>query len=71
MSIKNYKEQAVDDLPYLKEKALEYLTKYAELAFVFGDDNQKMHYIKLHFAYMDFYHGTREMLIREGYINEE
>ena len=54
----DYRAKARKDLPYLKAKALEYLTKYSNET----DLEKKKEYITLHFSYMDFYHGTKIML---------
>jgi hypothetical protein len=54
----DFTQKAKDDLPYLKEKALEYLNKYANATSM----ADKKYYICLHFQYMDWYHGTLDML---------
>ena len=54
----DYRAKARKDLPYLKAKALEYLNKYTKATTI--DD--RIQYIKLHFTYMDWYHGTMDAL---------
>ena len=54
----DFRAKARKDLPYLKDKAREYLELYSKET----DWEKKKEYITLHFSYMDFYHGTKIML---------
>lgn len=70
LKVIDYDEVAKRDLPYLKKKALHYLNLYAELVFINGSLEQRVEYIKLHFAYMEFYQGTKDRLIKKGIIGD-
>jgi len=58
----DFRAKAREDLPYLLEKATEYINKYAANSLNNGDIKERQRYLQLHFEYMEWYHGTIEKL---------